>query len=298
MFTNFTEIENYLLSEKITKRVVLCGAHDDLALGALVRAKRRGLISATLIGEGDKIKALLDTMGEPGEDYEIVDEKRELRAASKAIGMVRTGEADIPMKGLMQTASFLMAIQSPTGGIMEEGGLLNEYTAFYYTEQSRILIAGDCAINIAPDLEQKKIIIANLIKCARAYQCERVKVAAISVLEKPNPTIQSSMDADALARMDWGENAIVQGPFGLDNALDAEAARHKGIECEVAGHADVLLMPDIHAGNVFHKCIHYFGHMPYAAGTIGAQNPIIMNSRTDDEASKYYSILSAILQTL
>ena len=155
-----------------------------------------------------------------------------------------------------------------------------------------------CAINVAPTLEQKKIIAANLIALAKAFGCETVKVAAVSVIEKQNPDIQSSMDAAALTGMDWGENVIVEGPFALDNALDEEAARHKGIQSQVAGHADVLLMPDMHAGNVFHKCIHFFGHMPFASGTIGAKTPVIMNSRTDDEDAKYYSIMAGILRSL
>lgn len=298
MFKNYAQIEEYLIREKINKHVVLCGSHDDLALRALVRAKRTGFASATLIGDEAKTRDLLAEMGEPSDEYEIIHEPREMSAARKAVKMVNEGKADLPMKGLMQTASFLMAIQNPMGGLMEEGGLLNEFTAFYWPEQDRIIITGDCAINVAPDLEQKKIITANLIALARAFGCETVKVAAVSVLEKPSPDIQSSIDAAALAAMDWGEDVIVEGPLALDNALDKEAAKHKGINSPVAGQADVLLMPDIHAGNVFHKCIHFFGHMPFASGTIGAKTPVIMNSRTDDEDAKYYSIMAGILRSL
>lgn len=298
MFKNFAKIEEYLVRENVKKRIVLCGAHDDLALAALVRAKRKGFVSATLIGDEEKIRVLLETMGESVDDYEIIHEPREMSAARKAVKMVSAGKADLPMKGLMQTASFLMAIQNPMGGLMEQGGLLNEFTAFYWPEQDRILLAGDCAINVAPDLEQKKIITGNLIALAKAFGCETVKVAAVSVIEKPNPDIQSSVDAAALAAMDWGKDVIVEGPFALDNALDLEAAKHKGISSPVAGQADVLLMPDIHAGNVFHKCIHFFGHMPFASGTIGAKTPIIMNSRTDDKDAKYYSIMAGILRSL
>lgn len=298
MFKNFQEIEDYLIRENVKKRVVLCGAHDDLALAALVRAKRKGFVAATLIGDEEKVRQLLADMGESAEDYEIVNERREMSAARKAVKLINEGKADIPMKGLMQTASFLMAIQNPFGGLMEEGGLLNEFTAFYWPEKDRIILTGDCAINVAPNLEDKKIITANLIALAKSFGCDTVKVAAVSVLEKPNPDIQSSMDAAALAEMDWGEDVIVAGPLGLDNALDEEAAKHKGITNPVAGHADVLLMPDIHAGNVFHKSIHFFGHMPFASGTIGAKTPVIMNSRTDDEDAKYYSIMAGILRSL
>ena len=298
MFKNFQEIETYLVQENVKKRIVLCGAHDDLALGALVRAKRKGFVSATLIGDSEKIVELLHQLGESEADYEIIHEPREMSAARKAIKLVNEGKADIPMKGLMQTANFLMAIQNPLGGLMDEGGLLNEFTAFYWPEKDRILLAGDCAINVAPNLEQKKIITSNLIALAKSFGCETVKVAAVSVIEKPNPDIQSSVDAAELAGMDWGNDVIVAGPFALDNALDEEAAKHKGITGPVAGQADVLLMPDIHAGNVFHKCIHFFGHMPFASGTIGARTPIIMNSRTDDEDAKYYSIMAGILRSL
>lgn len=297
MFKNFQEIEDFLVRENVKKRVVLCGSHDDLALGALVRAKRKGFVSAILIGDEAKTRELLRSMDEPEEDYEILNEKKEMKAARRGIRMVNEGKADLPMKGLMQTASFLMAIQNPMGGLLEEGGILNEFTAFYWPEKDRILITGDCAINTFPTLEEKKVITANLIGLAHAFGCEEVKVAAVSVLEKPNPEIQSSVDAASLAEMEW-DHAVVEGPFALDNALDEEAAKHKGITSPVAGKADVLLMPDIHAGNVFHKCIHFFGHMPFASGTIGARTPVIMNSRTDDEDAKYYSIMAGILRSL
>lgn len=298
MFKNFSEVEQYLSENKIIKRVALAGAQDDIALSAVVRAKRNGFIDPVLVGDQEKIEALLSQMGESSSGYRIIDEKREMKTARLAISLVKDGEADFPMKGLMQTATFLMAVQNPMGGIAKAGAQLNEVTVFEYPEQDRMLVVGDCAVNIAPDLEQKKHITENLIRVARAYHCDDVKVAAVSVLEKPNPEIQSTMDAAALAEMDWGENVTVEGPFALDNALDLEAAKHKGIESKVAGRADVLLMPDIHAGNVLHKAIHFFGHYRFSSGLLGADCPIIMNSRTDDADAKYYSILSAILLSL
>ena len=297
MFKNFQEIEDYLVKENVKKTVVLCGSHDDLALGALVRAKRMGFVNAILIGDQEKTIQLLQEMGEDENDYEIIHEVKEMKAARKGIKMVNEGKADLPMKGLMQTASFLMAIQNPLGGLLDEDGLLNEFTAFYWPEKDRILITGDCAINTFPTFEQKKVITQNLIELAHAFGCENAKVACVSVVEKVNPEIQSSVDAYELSKLEW-DHAIVEGPFALDNALDEEAAKHKGIDSPIAGKADVLLMPDIHAGNVFHKCIHFFGHMPFASGTIGARTPIIMNSRTDDEDAKYYSIMAGILRSL
>ena len=298
MFRSFNEIEKYLIRNQINKRVVLCGSHDDIALKAIVRAKRQGFVSGILIGDEDKTVALLNEMDEPPDDYSIIDETRETKAASTAIKMVCSGEADLPMKGMVQTAPYLMAIQNPLGGFVSQDSLINEYTAFFFCEQERMILMGDCAVNIAPNLEEKAKILKNLISLAKAFQCEEVKVAAVSIIEKPNPSIQSSVDARALAGMSWGEGVFVEGPFALDNAIDPESARHKGIQSNIAGNADVLLMPDVHAGNILHKAIHFFGHKPFASGVLGANYPVIMNSRTDDENAKFYSIMTGILQTL
>jgi len=298
VYHSFNEIEKCLIKSGISKRIVLCGSHDNIALSALVRAKRQGFAKGVLIG--DKVKTLeyLSEMHEPFGDYEIIDEVRENKISAMAIKMVCSGEADIPMKGLMQSAPFLMAIQNPLAEFMNEDALINEYTAFFFCKQDRIIIAGDCAVNIAPLLDEKVKILKNMIKMAKAMRCEQVKVAVVSVIEKPTPTIQSSMDADAIAKMDWGEDVVVEGPFALDNALDQDAAKHKGMQSSVAGNADVLLMPDIHAGNILHKAIHFFGHMPFASGALGANYPIIFNSRTDDEDAKFNSIMTGILQTM
>jgi phosphate butyryltransferase len=298
MFRSFNEIEKYLIRNQINKRVVLCGSHDDISLHALVRAKRQGFVSGILIGDSDKTVALLNEMGESPDDFVIINETRETKAASTAIKMVCNGEADLPMKGMVQTAPYLMAIQNPLESFVSSDSFINEYTAFFFCEQERMILMGDCAVNIAPNLEEKAKILKNLIALAKAFQCEEIKVAAVSIIEKPNPTIQSSVDADALTKMDWGEGVYGEGPFALDNAIDPEAAKHKGIQSKIAGNADILLMPDVHAGNILHKAIHFFGHKPFASGALGANYPIIMNSRTDDENAKFYSIMTGILQTL
>ena len=297
MFCSFNEVEKYLIRSKVNKRVVLCGSHDRIGLRALVRAKRQGFATAILIGNRDKTIAILEEMDEPINEYVIIDEKSELKAASTAVKMVCTGEADLPMKGIVQTAPYLMAILNPLSGFTDPEAFINEYTVFFFSEQDRLIITGDCAVNIAPTLDEKVKILKNLVGVAKVFKSENTKVAAVSVIEKPTPKIRSSMDADALARMDWGDDVIVEGPFALDNALDPAAAKHKGIESKVAGKADILLMPDIHAGNILHKSLHFFGHMPFASGVAGAGRPIIMNSRTDDEDSKFYSIMAGILQT-
>ena len=294
MLHSFDELEAALAAPKRRPRVVLAGAEDDIALAAVVRARRSRIVDATLVGDEDKICALLEGMGESADDYRIVSASSEMQAARTAVKLVCTGEADFPMKGRMQTASYLMAIRF--GGLVEADGLVNEYTVFHYADQNRMLVCGDCAVNIEPSFEEKRAICTNLIGVARSLGVSPVKVAALSIVEKPDPAVPSSMDAHELAQLDWGEDVLVDGPFALDNALDAEAAAHKGVTSAVAGHADVILVPDVQAGNVLHKAAHFFGHYPFASGLLGASVPVVMNSRTDDEDAKYYSILMACAQ--
>ena len=298
MFRSFNEIEKYILEKKIVKRIALCGAHDDAALSAVVDAKRKGVITGTLIGEVVKIRELLAQMNEPADGYEIIDQQREKAAAKMAVQLVHEGRADIPMKGSMPSATYLMPIVDPVNGLMEEGGILNSITVFYYPDRGRLMFLTDPALNIAPKLDEKVKLIRNTVKLARALGFDTVNVAALSALEKVSHDIPGSIEAGQLAEMDWGEDVVVAGPFALDNALDIETARHKGITNEAAGNVDVLLAPEICAGNILHKSLHYFAHLPSASAMGGSRAPVVFTSRSDSPESKYYSILIAILQAM
>lgn len=295
MVRNFEEIERLLAESRTAKRLVLAGSQDDIALEAVVRAAKRGFVEPVLVGDVGKTLQLLADLGENPADYRVVKAATENKAARTAVQLVLDGEADFPMKGLMQTSTFLMAVRF--AGLADPGALVNECTVFHFREQDRLVALGDCAVNIAPTLEEKATITRGLVEVAQALGASPVRVAQLSVIEKPEPTIPSSMEARDLADRDWGEGVVCEGPLALDNVLDAEAARHKGIESEVAGHADVIVVPDIHAGNVLHKCIHFFGHYEFASLLVGAHVPVVMNSRTDDVDAKYYSILVAALQS-
>lgn len=300
MFQDFIAVEDYILGkakEGVKKAVALCGAHDDLALSAVVNARRKGVIDAVLIGKENAIRELLVSMGESPSDYEIIDEADEGASAQRAVSLVHEGRADIPMKGLMQSTTYLTAIVHPIKGLLPFDGLLNEATVFYYPDAGRLMFAGDCALNVMPTLENKAKIISNIAQLARVFGCSDIKVAVLSAAETVNPSIVSSVDAEALSKMEW-DDITVDGPFALDNALSEEAAHHKGITSSIAGHADILLMPDLVSGNIFHKAAHFFGHIPFASVMCGTTSPVIFNSRTDDADAKYYSILSAVLQSL
>lgn len=298
MFCSFDEVEKYILGEKIKKTIVLCGAHDDAALSALVDAKRKGIASGILIGDEQQIRELLAQIGEESAEYEIIHECRESVSAKMATKFVKEGRADIQMKGSMQSATYLMPILTPGRGLVPEEGMLSETTVFYYPDHKGLMFATDCAMTIAPSIQDKIKLINNAVKLARAFGYEKVKVAIVSALEKVSAEVPSTIDAAELVKLDWGTSVIVDGPFALDNALDMESAKHKNVGGEVAGQADILLMPELCTGNVFHKSIHFLGHLPSAGVVCGTTAPVVFTSRTDNADTKYFSILSAILQSV
>ncbi len=299
MFASFQEIESYIKNNGTRKRIALAGAHDDDALAAVVNAYRKGVITAILIGHEDKIRELLADLGEKAEDYEIIHTEGEQECARLAFEMVKKGKVDIPMKGLMLTSTFMRAILHKEGGFVPEGALLSQATVLEYTKENRLIVISDCAVNIAPDYAQKVKILNNAVLLAGKLGAETSKAAAIAPVEVVNPAIQATIDAAMLSKAaERGQikNCIVDGPLALDNAVSKEAARHKGIESEIAGAADILLMPDLNTGNVFTKSLVYFTDMPSAGTLNGTTSPVIMTSRTDTPENKYHSILTAILQ--
>ena len=298
MFKGFEEIERYVLDRGTRKRIALAAAHDEVSLGAVVDARRKGVVEATLVGDRAAVLSLLATLGEDPGEYEIVDAASGGDASLRAMELVRDGAADIEMKGNLPSADFLLPIMNPFDGLVELGESMCEVTAFCYPDQDRMMFATDCALTVAPSLDEKANLIVKAVELARAFGFDEVNVAAISPLERVNPQIPATRDADELARRTWPEGVFVAGPFALDNALDEEAARHKGIDSPVAGRADVLLMPDLCTGNVFHKCLHYFGHVSSAGVVCGTKKPVVFTSRSDSAEAKYHSILAAILQSM
>lgn len=301
MYKTFDEMEQAVLNSGTKKKVALAASHDEDALASVVNAKKIGIISAVLIGDVEKTKAYLEKLGESPADWEIVPEEGEAACAVCAMKMVAEGKADIPMKGSMQTSSFLRALFDKSLGLTKEKALVSQATVTELTNENRLLIISDCAINIAPGYAEKLKIIENSVKLARSLGIERPKVAVLAPVELVNPAMQSTIDAAMLSKAaDRGQlkNCIVDGPFALDNAVSVEAAKHKGIESEVAGKADILIMPDLAAGNIFTKSLHFFAHMKTAGTLLGPDIPAIASSRTDTAMDKYYAILTAVLQSL
>lgn len=298
MFTNFKELEAYVLAQNTKKRIALANAHDEPALSAVVNAKRKGVVEGTLIGKQDMIIDMLHEMGEDEKDYEIINfDGEELEAAKIAVKLVREGKADIPMKGILQTSSFAKAILNRETGLIPEGGrrLVSQVGIFEY--EGRFMMITDAAINIAPDVETQIGIVENALPVAKALGNDCPKVAVLSAVETYNEKIPSTVSAAEIAKRGI-PGCIVSGPLALDGAISMESVKHKSIKNPVAGQADILLVPVIEVGNVLYKSITYIAGKTMASSICGASCPVIITSRADTPDSKYYSILLAVLRCL
>ena len=298
MITNFNELESFVLSQNIKKKIALANAHDEPALSALVHAKRKGVAEGLLIGKKAEIVDLLHEMGESEADYEIIDmDAPEQEVANKTIQLVREGKADIPMKGLLQTANYAKAVLNREFGLLPSSGkrLISQCGVFEY--EGRLMMITDAAINIAPDAETLGGIAENILPLAKVLGNDCPKVAVLSAVEKLNPKMPSTALAEAVVRHGV-PGCMLSGPLALDGAISMESVKHKGIVNDpVAGQADILLVPYIEVGNVLYKAITYFAGKTMASSVCGGSHPVIITSRSDTPENKYYSILLAVLRS-
>ncbi|HMM19343.1 MAG TPA: bifunctional enoyl-CoA hydratase/phosphate acetyltransferase [Selenomonadales bacterium] len=301
MYRDFGAILTWLKDKEIRKRAALAAAHDADALASVVAARREGILETVLVGDGAKIKKLLAAQGEKADNWEIVDEKDDARAARTTAAMVAEKKVDMPMKGLLQTGTFLKAVLDKSLGLLGENALISEATIVQYRPENRMLVVGDCAINVAPDYGKKLKILRNSVGLSHKLGIANPKVAVIAPLEQINPDIQATIDAAMLTLANMRgqiKGCIVDGPLGLDNAISPEAAEHKGIKSEVAGRADVLIVPDLASGNILDKSLRYFAGFKTAGVVAGAKVPLIMTSRSDSAENKLNSIVMSVLQSV
>jgi len=277
------------------RTIAVACPHDDDALRSLERAAAAGLVHPLLIGRRALIESLIEKLGLQGFRPEVIDCADDAAAVELAVRTVRSGEAQMLMKGLVSTGTFLKGVLNKDFGLRQRA-LLSHVALYEAQDPERLVLFTDVAMNIAPDLSQKAQILENAVWLAHALGVERPKVAAIAAVETVNPEMPATVDAAALAKMaDRGQikGCIVDGPLALDNALSVEAARHKGITSPVAGVADVLLLPDIEAGNVLYKILSLVNVWPLAAIVVGASAPVVLTSRADSDDTKFNSIALA-----
>ncbi|HEX9916804.1 MAG TPA: phosphate butyryltransferase [candidate division Zixibacteria bacterium] len=282
------------------KRVAVALAEDEGVLVALKRAKKENAIEGILVGTKEKIISLADKNEIDLKNFQVIDQPDEFEASLLCCELINQGRADVIMKGLVSTGTFMKAILYKEKGL-EKGKLLSHVAVFEIPNYPKLLLITDAAINIAPNLAQKAQIIQNAIEVAHSLGIGNPLVACVAAVEKVNPKMPATVDAEALATMSKkGEikGGIVDGPFGLDNAVSEESARIKGVRSPVAGKADIILAPDIECGNVIYKTLIEFGQAKCAAIAIGAKAPVILTSRADSDETKLMSIALGVVNTV
>jgi phosphate butyryltransferase len=299
--------DNLLLESLLNKATQLDGntiavaaAEDEEVIEAVTEALKRGLANFILFGDKEKISMILNSkdveIKNSNKNLKIVHADSSVLAAEMAVRAVSNKDATVLMKGNIPTSVLLKAVLNKEYGL-RTGNVLSHVAVFEVPDYDRLTIVTDAGMNIAPDLEQKAQMINNAAALARAIGIEYPKVAPLAAVEVVNPAMQATVDAAALTVMNKrGQipGCIVDGPLALDNAVSALAAEHKGIHSEVAGRADILLVPTIEVGNVLYKSLIYFAKAKVGAVIAGAKAPIVLTSRADSAESKLYSLALAI----
>lgn len=296
MIKSFEEVLK-IARERGPKKISVACAQDNDVLKAVENARQNGIVEAILVGDQEKIDVIAKEENIDLSVYEVIDIKDLAEASLKAVELVSSGKAHMVMKGLVDTSIILKAVLNKETGL-RTGSVLSHVALFDVMDYPRLLLVTDAAMNIAPTLEQKKQIIENTLQVAKGLDIDEPKVAVICAKEKVNPKMPATVDAGELVKMnETGEltGCIVGGPFALDNAVSVEAAKLKGIDHPVAGHADVLMCPNIESGNILYKTLGFLANAKSAGVIVGAKAPIILTSRADSEEAKLNSIALGVL---
>jgi phosphate butyryltransferase len=277
--------------------VAVAAAEDEEVIDAVTMALDRRFGKFILYGDREQILQLLEQKNYANSDnIEIVHVNSTVQAAELAVKAVHFNEANVLMKGNIPTATLLKAVLNKEYGL-RTGKVLSHVAVFEVPGYDRLIIVTDAAMNISPDLEQKAQIVTNAVAVAHSIGIKMPKVAPLAAVEVVNPSMPATVDAAALTMMqNRGQikGCIIDGPLALDNAVSVMAAEHKRIHSEVAGKADILLVPDIEAGNMLYKSLVYFANAKVGAIIAGAKAPIVLTSRSDSAESKLYSLALAV----
>ncbi|TFD92519.1 phosphate butyryltransferase [Jeotgalibacillus sp. R-1-5s-1] len=282
--------------------VAVASAEDHEVLKAVDMALSMNLGRFILTGDEMKINELIASHFPhllEHADIVIRNADSSASAALSAVKAVSDGEASVLMKGHIDTASLLKAVLNKEVGL-RTGNVLSHVALFEVPAIGRSIFVTDAAMNVAPDLQQKKQILENAVKVAHGIGLSNPAVAPLAAVEVVNPAMQATLDAAALTQMNRRgqiKGCQVDGPLALDNAVSKEAAGHKGIEGPVAGQADILLVPNIESGNILYKSLMYFGQSKVGAVIAGAKAPVVLTSRADTADSKLHSLALAICTT-
>ena len=282
-------------NQKTLKKVSVSNAQDEPVLQAVKAAKEQNIATAILVGDEAKIREIAASIDMDLTDFEIINEPDTEAAALKAVELVHNGKADILLKGLLETKTFLKSVLNKEVGL-RTGKMLSHVCVFEIEGINRLLFFTDVAFNTYPTLADKVNIINNAVEVAHACGIECPKVAPLCAVETVNPKMQPTVDADNLPKMYEGgdfKGCQIYGPLSMDLAIDPEAAVHKGVTNPVAGHADILLFPNIDAGNITYKILVRTAKVKIGNVLVGTSAPVVLTSRSDDFQTKLNSIALA-----
>jgi phosphate butyryltransferase len=294
--TNFEEMLS-VARQQGPVRAGVVAAHDPEVLKAVGRAQEEGAVQATLVGDWPAIEAYAAQTGVDLKGMTIAHEPDANQAARKVVDLVRDGRADVVVKGQVKTANLLSAVLNRHIGIRGRR-LLTHVGIFELPGMDRLIYLSDSGVVVYPDVYQKLEIINNVVAVAHLFGVTQPRVAILAASETVHPKIPASIDALALAKMaeqGWVEGAIVDGPLGLELAISPQAAQLEESDSPIAGLADVLIVPNVEAGNIVAKGLLYFAHARMAGLVVGARVPIIINSRADSAETRYLSLAMAVV---
>ena len=284
-------------SGKVMK-IVIAAAEDGEVLEAVKQASSEGIVDAVLVGDPNKISEVAKSRNIDVSSFEVIPATNDEEAAMKAVQAVSSGKGDLLMKGFIKTSTLLKAVLNKEWGL-RTGNLLSHLFLFEVPRLGKVIGLTDGGLNTYPGLQEKVAIVDNAVSCYHALGVDTPKVAALAAVEVVNPDMPCTLDAAALVQMNRRnqiKGCIIDGPLALDNALSVEAAKHKGIVSEVAGSPDILLVPDIEAGNLLGKVILFMANGAGAGVVLGAKVPVVLTSRGDTARTKALSIaLGAVL---
>jgi phosphate butyryltransferase len=285
-----------VLAEKVNrKKMAVVFAHDDHVIEAIKEASDQGFIEPILIGKEIEIKALVKQFNLK-KPYQIIAEDDGEKATRIAMDLINAKKVDILMKGLIDTKVLLKGVVNSEYGI-KDATLLSHVGIVSFPTYKKVLFATDGAMNISPDYEQKILIIEAAVKLAKSLGYKNPKVGIVSAVEKVNPKIESTLDAQKIVEYYKNKEIdfIVDGPFAVDNLVSVDSVKQKGITSPVGGDADILLFPNLDGGNIFYKTAVFLANGRSAGIILGAKVPIVLTSRADTAEAKLNSIILAVL---
>lgn len=292
--TKLTDL-NALAIKSGKKKLAVAVAHDEHCLEAICAVNNMGLVEAVLVGDERKIHDIAKKLKLDVGGMKIIHEEIDLNSVKIAVKMVRDKQADILMKGNVPTAVFLRGVLDKENGL-RKGEVLSHFALFELPTYHKLLGLTDAAMIPAPDFKTKVALTANAVGFMNKLGYSRPKVAVLAAVEMVNEAMPATIDGALLSKMAQRgqiKNCIIDGPLAYDNAVSLASAKHKGIVSEVAGDADLLIVPDIEAGNILYKAFGFSANAKLAAVVLGAAAPIVLTSRSDTEESKQASIVMA-----